>query len=411
MCEAVTAPTSAPSSRRSAWIVFALALAFHALAGVLGALRAGIPFSELGVYFDGHLYLQIAKSFPLPYAAEGRDYLGQAPLYPALIWLARLVVPAGLAGWGTLAVWVAWLGSAAAAAAFYLLAREVGTRPGWATALFVLANPRWASIAATAHPESLAMPLVILSLLAFSRRRLGLCVTWLSLAALARYPAILLGAPLAWGVLWLRRDLRLRSFAWLSLPIAVMGLFQLYLYFRIPDFAGILEAHRVFWDPEFVWPFQAFVQFADRFHLSFGFQPILLDLSLLFYLSAIVLGLRRGVGHSTLVLAGCVAIVVLFHVSLSGRPAVNAFPRLVVAAWPAALLVHWRWLAPRLPTIGAGLLAASLGAASLWITTLQVEGAVALQRLRQPYLPRVLEGLERDQPDWVRFGRGARQRR
>ena len=391
--------------------VFGLALAFHAGTGILAALRAGIPFSELAAYFDGHLYLQVAKSFPLPYSEEGRNYLTHAPLYPGLIWLAHLVVPSALAGWGALAIWVAWLGSAAGAAAFYLLAREVGDRPGWATALFVLANPRWASIAATAHAEAVAMPLVILSLLAFSRRRLGWCVLCLSLASLARFPAILIGGPLAFGVLVLRRDFRLRNFAWLAVPLLALALFQFYQYLRIPDFGGMLQEHSGLWDAHLVWPFQAFLEFGGRFHQTFGQQQLLLDASLLFYFSAILIGLRRGSGEVGFVLVGSVAILVLFHVSLSGRPAVSAFPRLVVLAWPAALLVHWRWLSPRLPSFAAGILAVSLGAVSLWVGTAQVAGAVVLQKLGLPYFPRVIENLEQDSPDWLDLGRGARKRR
>ena len=392
-------------------LVFGLALAFHAGTGILGAVRAGIPFSELAAYFDGHLYLQVAKSFPLPYSGEGRSYLTHAPLYPALVWLVHLVVPSALAGWGTLAIWVAWLGSAAGAAAFYLLAREVGARPGWATAFYVLANPRWASIAATAHAEAVAMPLVILCLLAFSRRRLGWCVVWLSLASLARFPAILLGGPLAFGVLVLRRDFRIRNFAWLSLPLLVLALFQLYQYLRIPDFGGLLQEHSGLWEAHLVWPFQAFLEFGARFHRTFGIQQLLLDLSLAFYFSAILVGLRRGSGSSGFVLAGCVAILAFFHVSLSGRPAVSAFPRLVVLAWPAALLLHWRWLSPRLPSLAAAILAVWLGAVSLWIGTHQVAGAVVLQKQRLPYFPRVLETLEQDRPDWLELGGAAQRRR
>ena len=86
------------------------------------------------------------------------------------------------------------------------------------------------------------------------------------------------------------------------------------------------------------------------------------------------------------------------------------FAAMVVLAWPAALLLHWRWLSPRLPSLGAGLLSLWLGVASLWIGTAQVAGAVVLQKLRLPYLPRVLENLEQDHPDWLEFNRGIRRR-
>ena len=109
--------------------------------------------------------------------------------------------------------------------------------------------------------------------------------------------------------------------------------------------------------------------------------------------------------------AGCVAILAFFHVSLSGRPAVSAFPRLVVLAWPAALLLHWRWRSPRLPSLAAAILAVWLGAVSLWIGTHQVAGAVVLQKQRLPYFPRVLETLEQDRPDWLELGGAAQRRR
>jgi hypothetical protein len=69
--------------------VVAVALAFHVLPTVLGARTTELPVRALSVYFDGHLYIEIAKSFPLPYPPESFDYMGHAPGYPALIYLGR----------------------------------------------------------------------------------------------------------------------------------------------------------------------------------------------------------------------------------------------------------------------------------------------------------------------------------
>ena len=47
--------------------------------------------TTLGVFFDGHLYVEIAKSFPIPFGPGANDYLGQSPVYPAFIFVARLL--------------------------------------------------------------------------------------------------------------------------------------------------------------------------------------------------------------------------------------------------------------------------------------------------------------------------------
>ena len=73
-------------------------------------------------------------------------------------------------------------------------------------------------------------------------------VLWLSMAGLTRFPAFLLVAPLALGLLFFQKDRRLGSFAALGLPILAFALFNLYLYQHTPDFEGISAAHAVFWD-------------------------------------------------------------------------------------------------------------------------------------------------------------------
>ena len=54
-------------------LVAALASALHVGVAVAVAARTGIPLQVLGVFFDGHFYLEIARSFPLPYGPEALD--------------------------------------------------------------------------------------------------------------------------------------------------------------------------------------------------------------------------------------------------------------------------------------------------------------------------------------------------
>src|SRR5512139_645341 len=95
-------PASSEAGRMAG--LFAFALLVHGAIMQMSARAAGLPLASLGVYFDGHMYLEIARSFPLPYAAEGIAYTGFAPGYPALIYATRLLVPAALAGWTSLAL-------------------------------------------------------------------------------------------------------------------------------------------------------------------------------------------------------------------------------------------------------------------------------------------------------------------
>ena len=394
---------------RSGALVSAATFLVCAAAAGWGAARAGIPLSDLGVYFDGHLYLEIAKSFPLPYSSEGPDYLGQAPGYPAAVWLLRQCLPGALANWGLVALLVAWLGTAGAAVALWTLARELGLRPLWPTAFFLLAYPRWLSVASTAHPESLALAFSVASVLWYLRGRIGGSMVWLALAGLVRYPALLLGVPLALGILFQHRETGLRAWLWLSLPPLAFAGVQVYLYLAVPGFAGILDAHSVFWEAGFIWPFAALLEFAPRARVLWRLPDfwwtavfVLTYGSLLFYLSSLWGGFRRGPSRFFM-LPGAVAVVVGFHVCLDGPPAAWDFSRLTLLAWPFALLIHVRWWGATLPKPLLALLGAGLAVASFWYATTAARGAVELQSRRHPFLEQTRERLDADVPVWASF--------
>ncbi len=392
-------------------LVFALALVVHVGTGVLAALEARVALPALGVYYDGHLYLEIARSFPLPFSPDGYDYLGQAPGYPAVAWLLRVVLPNSLVDWGLVMLLASWLPAALAAAAFWLLCREVGVAPLWPSLLFAVGNPRWIAIAGTAHPEPVAMLCAILSLIAFFRGRLGWCVAMLALAALGRYPAILVGGPLAFCVLVLRRQLDLRSFALLGVPLGVLAAANLYLWLRVPGFPGVLEAHSVFWETHLTWPFAALIENAERW-LWAGDYPLfeVTYLSVAFYLIAIGLGLRRA-ERDRWILPLWVATLVFVHVSLSGLVGAWDFTRLVILAWPAALLIVWRPIGPRIPAGAAAALCVAACVFGVWFTSIQTATAVRWQLGGQTFLRDTIAGLDSDEPRWIDFRELVRQRR
>ena len=383
--------------------LFAFALLVHGAIMQMSSRAAGLPLSSLGVYFDGHMYLEIARSFPLPYAAEGIAYTGFAPGYPALIYASRLLVPAALAGWTSLALLSSLVPAALAAVVFYLLCRELELAPLWPTIAFVVANSRWLSVAGTAHPEPLATCLALLCFLAHLRGRTGIAVLCLALAGLTRFPALLLGVPLAYDLLVRQRRRELGTLAWLSVPPLAFALFVAYLNVRIPGYVGLAAAHRIFWDTHVTWPFAALVQSFDRrlwgtlyphFELTYVWVGI--------YLLSLALRLRRS-ERARWFLALWVASIVLFHVSLSGLIGAADFQRLVLLAWPAALLIHWRAWGRRLPASAVAATLIGLLVFDGWVTLRSISAGVTLQTGRQPFLAEAIGRSGSDAPRWVQF--------
>jgi hypothetical protein len=392
-------------SRRRAALLFALALALHAGIALVAAREVELPVASLAAFFDGSIYLEIARSFPLPYAPEAPHYASHAPGYPALIYLERQALPFERVNWGWLALLASWVPAALAVAVFHGLCRDLGLRPGLPTLAFALLNPRWLSVAASAHAESLAMLLVLLCARAQRRGDLRACALWLAAAGLTRYPALLVGVAVAFGEIAERRERRPRRLALLAIPPLAFGLLQLYLALHLPGFAGLREAHRVFWDAHFTWPFASLL---GNLVAAWHGEPLpgaawLSYPAAALYLASLLVAWRsprpelRGLGV-------WVAAVALFHASLSGEWGGYDYARLTLLAWPAALLLLWdrfgaaraRWLAPALLAAGALSVAAAV---------VVVSNAVRWQGETSPWPGVALRRLSRDEPRWVDHGR------
>ena len=123
--------------------IFLAALVFEVVVSVVHGSRVGHTVPELAVYFDGHLYMQIAKSFPLPFDAMGPHYQGHAPGYAFGIALIELLTPSAWVNWGLAAMLTTWLAGAACAVVFFDLCRALGAPPLTGAVLFSVANPRW----------------------------------------------------------------------------------------------------------------------------------------------------------------------------------------------------------------------------------------------------------------------------
>ncbi len=391
-----TAATLAAGS----WVYF--------VAVALGIARAAeIPLPTLALFFDGHLYLEIAKSFPLPYGPGSLDYTGYAGGYPAFAAAIRLVVPDSLASWGTVLLLASWIPAALCTGVFYTLCRQVGAPPLAGALLFVVANPRWVAVCATAHSEPLAMLFVLLTLLAYVRGRLVACAVWLTLAGFVRHPAVMLIVPLVADQLL--RGERRRTLCWLALPLVGQALVHVYLTMRVPEFESAAHTLRLFWQPQLTWPFASF--FAYGWDLNIPYDYFLSEVTLffaVFYLVAIVVGFRPS-ERALWVFPMWVALNVLSHASLSGGTGVLVFTRLVILAWPAALLIVWRLVGP---CLSVRMRVAAIAGCGLFATTFAVQYPALVvpwqSAFLDPALSERMHTLDHPEPRWIRFPRSGR---
>lgn len=394
--------------QRCAWL-FGVTFALQVALSVAVAASSGMPLPALAAYNDGHLYLEIAKSFPLPYAAEGPHYLGHAPGYPALIAAVHALTPDAWVDWGTAALLASWLPAALSAIAFYALCLATGVPPLWPTLFFVAANPFHVLLGASAHAEPAAGLFAILCFVAFARDRLGWSVAWLSVAALCRFPAILLGAPLAFGVLVLRGRRDLRSVATLGVPLLVFALFNLYLRWRVPGFSNVFESHAIFWDAPFRDAFSAIATLAAMgatWREEFPLWAIWINLAV--YALALVAGLRPG-ERERWPLALWVGVIAGFHAALGGVMGALALPRMMILAWPPSVLILARFVGPRSPRATTAALCALLAIASFALARDVLSFVTRAQA--QTFLPDVIARIHDDEPHWIDFEAWRAERR
>ncbi|MBW2281445.1 MAG: hypothetical protein JRG76_18960 [Deltaproteobacteria bacterium] len=389
-------------------------------AWIIGAAteRGLIPFGGLGVYYDGSFYVEIAKSFPLPYGPDALDYTSHAPGYAFLIWGIKGLTPGAWVDWGLAALLASWIPAALASVAFWVLCRQVGLDPLLPTLVFAFANPRWLQLAATPHSASLAVLLAVLALLAYYRGRVGRAALWLSLGTLARYPTLLSTAAIAFGLALSQagplgaggvastlRGLPWRGFFVLTMPAFALAALNLYLYATVPDFRGVWAAHAPFWDTPLglTVPFSAaFEEFSKHWGRAGG-QVLLSLASIAVYAGAVALAFWRGERRHR-VLGVWVGIVLLFHSSLSGTHSFWEISRLAILAWPAAVLVYWLRFGPRIPSLAVYPACAALAACGLWFAQHNIGWAMLAQDKSQS-----LSRLHVDEPHFENF-RAERQR-
>lgn len=392
--------------------IFAVAALFYAALSFLIALRIGRPVGELSVFFDGHMYLSIARSLPLPYSEHALDYAGHSPGYPAAAWLTHVATPNSLVNWGDAMLLALWIPAAAAVALFFVVVQKLEADPWIPTLAFAIANPVWLLSSATPHAEPLAVALLLGALLAHLNGRAAIAGIALALAVLTRLPSAVLGAWLFFGILAAHqfrfRPNLIHAFG----SIAAFALLNAYLYWRIPVFEGISQAHSVFWNTSVVWPFAGLIAgLGSDLWTHPGFE-ITYGLLALYFVAMGAAAWTRDrmsleLGLWVLLTAGAAA-------SFRGLLGLWDYPRLSIPAWPAALLIvarTSRHVRSRAATAIACVLIAVGASVGLWSLLAEGRGPYQSQLVRFPWLEREMKSLDRDAPRWVNFRTFHRQRR
>jgi hypothetical protein len=200
----------------------------------------GLPAERLALYFDGHEYITIAQSFPLPYGPDLWLETNWLPGYPLAIAIAFPVI----GNYGLAALLVSILASAAAAPLLLALARG---RPGAVPAaiLLTVGPPIWLIASSFPHSESLFLPLFLATVLLGRQGRFSAAIVTGVLAAATRQVGVFL-TPILLVQRWERGERRLLALAACALPALVLPLLELYFHTRIPGYLGLLSVHAFF---------------------------------------------------------------------------------------------------------------------------------------------------------------------
>ncbi len=343
--------------RRPRLALFAAALALRAacLAAVSGL--SGIPARDLALFFDGHLYILIAGTLPRLYGGVHAFFpafpkpdayiTAWFPAYPFLIAAARVL----LRDWRLAALAVSQACAAGAVVVAYELARPLVGRPAAAAALFLFLPPAWLLCGSLAFVEPLYVLLFAGAVCLQLRGRRGWALTAAAAAMVTQKSGLLLLPILAFGDGALRRPGRARAVLGYAAAAVPAALLQAWLWRLFGDPLVNVHIHeRIFGGAYFGWPLAAFFSWlanpAQPFRGLLLARKAAIAASLLFYALPLSWGLRR---KRLRPLAVWLMVVLGFNASLTGVSAFYAFPRFMLAAAPAAVVLWTARLEDALP--------------------------------------------------------------
>lgn len=347
------------SPGRSRLLLFLWSLALRAGVCALLAAMTGVGMPDLSIFFDGHLYQLIARTFPQPYAGvhalfpgfpKSPEYLTCCfPLYPALIWAADAL----LSDLRLAALAVSWLASSLAVVAFYELARRLCARPLAAALAYSFLPPTWLLTGSLAFVEPVFSLCFVSAMGFFIAGRRGPAVAAAALAILAQRTGVLI-LPVfllsLWKGSWTRAARDFAPYLAALLPVAAL---QLWFWRAFGDpFINVSTHHRVFGGSYVSVPLRSMLlgllETRSALPNLFWTRKLMMLGCLAFYAGTWAWCRRERRAEERPLLAW-LGLFVLPALLLSTAWGYYAFPRVIAAAAPAAILLLARRAEHALP--------------------------------------------------------------
>lgn|GEM_PF-1206101 len=378
---------------RGCWAgLFLLALAFRLSFLALASAFSGLPWRDLALYYDGHVYLLISKSYPRLYvgiheifpAFRNSEYFtGWFPFYPLLIRLAGFVIRDSRVS----ALAVSQIAAALSVVLLYRLARLRSSRPLLAAALYIFFPPTWVLTGSLNFVEPVFVCLFLAAFDRFLAEDMAWAVVFASLVMVTQKSGFLILLVMLAVLVGRHGPRGLRMFLPYLASVLPLALMQGYLGLRFHEFWINLRVQReIFGGPLLQLPGVALAR--GLFSSTWPFPgPVRLRRELLaasvgFYAAVLAASWVR-LRSRQWALVCWLGVVLAFNLCLAGPWACTGFARFMTLAAPAAILLAVELPDPatRLPALA---LCAAAGAAALVIGTWDLLGSLALIRRAWP---------------------------
>jgi hypothetical protein len=343
-------------------VLFLFAVGLRVITALAISWVSGVQLNNLALFYDGHLYILIAKTLPALYAdiqvifpgfSDNPAFItGWFPVYPFFIRLVSLLI-------GDLrlaALITAWFASGIAVVLFYELAKDYLEDPLFAAILFSFLPPAWLIDGSLALVESTYVCLLLACILAFQRGKTGWAAVWAALAVITQKSGFLLVPILA-----VTAKPRRRALLPVISALAATAALQAYLWWLFGDPFTNARVSRAVYGGENGWfgvPFAGFIRSlldsGTMFRGMFWQRKFVIVLEAAFYVTALLGALIRYQPRMT-VFTSWLGMVLLFYAALTGPWSFYAFPRFMSMASPAAIILacgvfrlgekRWHWTA------------------------------------------------------------------
>ncbi len=341
--------------------LFLFAVGLRAITALAISLVSGISLPNLALFYDGHMYILIARTLPALYShlkmffpnfpEDPRYITAWFPVYPSFIKLLALFT-------GDLrlaALIAAWLAGGIAVVLFYELAKAYLKNPLFAAVLFSFLPTAWFLDGSLALAESTFVCLLLACILTLQNGKNG----WAALFAALTVTTQKLGFLLL-PILVFAANPRRRALLPCISAISAAATLQLYLWWLFGDpLINVTVVSASFGDGNgiFGFPFADFLRWlldsSSLFKGMFWQRKFVIVLEGAFYIVVFAWALLRYSPYMSLFIVW-LGIVLFFNAFLSGVWSFYAFLRHMSMASPAVIMlacylfplrpVGWRWV-------------------------------------------------------------------